>query len=59
MQHNISKQAWTILKKTIEGVLVAKLQTLSRKFENAKMQSNESVNDYITKTHDIVNQIRI
>ena len=47
-----------ILKNTYEGEVVAKLQTLSRKFENSKMQSNESVNDYITKIHDLVNQMR-
>jgi hypothetical protein len=53
-----SKQAWTILKNTYEGAAVTKLQTLRSKFENAKMQSNESVNDYITKIQDLVNQMR-
>jgi 5'(3')-deoxyribonucleotidase len=32
-----SKQAWDILKNTYEGVVVAKLQTLRRNFENANM----------------------
>jgi hypothetical protein len=52
-----SKQAWTILKNTYEGAVIAKLQTLRSKFENAKMQSNESMNDYITKIQDLVSQI--
>lgn len=52
-----SKEAWDILKNTFEGV-VAKLQTLRRNFENAHMQSNEYIHDYITKMQDIVNQMR-
>jgi hypothetical protein len=53
-----SKQAWDILKNTYECVVVAKLQTLRQKFENANMQSNESIHDYITKMKDLVNQMR-
>jgi hypothetical protein len=54
-----SKQAWNILNNTYEGLAVAKLQTLRRKFKNYKMNSNESVNEYITKIHYIVNEMRI
>jgi hypothetical protein len=53
-----SKQARDILKNTYEGVIVAKLQTLGKKIENANMQSNESIHDYITKMQDFVNQMR-
>jgi hypothetical protein len=53
-----SKQAWDILKNTYEGVAVAKFQTLRRNFENANMQSNESIHDYITKMQDLVHQMR-
>ena len=49
------KQAWDILKNTYEGVVVAKLQTLRRSFENSNMQSNESIHDYIIKMQDLVN----
>jgi len=44
-----SKETWDIVKNTFEGVAVAKLQTLRGNFENAHMQSNESIHDYITK----------
>jgi len=54
-----SKQDWNILKNTYEGAIVVKLQTLRRKFENANMNANESVNDYIIKIKDLVNQMRI
>lgn len=50
-----SKEAWDILKNTYEGVVVAKLQTIRRNFENAHMQSNESIHDYITKMQDLIN----
>ena len=50
-----SKEAWDILKNTYEGVVVAKLQTLGRNFENGHMQSNECIHDYITKMQDLVN----
>jgi hypothetical protein len=53
-----SKQAWDILKNTYEGVVVSKLQTLRKTFENEKMQSNESIHDCITKMKDFVNQMR-
>eukprot|EP00253_Pinus_taeda_P029175 PITA_29175 len=53
-----SKKAWDILKNTFEGVVVAKLQTLRRNFENSHMQSNESIHDYITKMQNLVNQMR-
>ena len=44
-----SKQEWYILKNIYEGIAVAKFQSLRNKFENAKMCSNELVNEYITK----------
>jgi hypothetical protein len=53
-----SKQAWDILKNTYEGVAVAKFQTLRRNFENANMQSNESIHDYITKMQALLNHMR-
>jgi uncharacterized protein YjgD (DUF1641 family) len=53
-----SKQAWTIFKNTDEGEVIAKLETLRSKFKNANTQSNESVNDYITKIQDLINQMR-
>jgi len=52
-----SEEAWDILKNIYEGVVVAKLKTL-RNFENAHMQSNESIHDYITKMQDLVNKMR-
>ena len=39
-------------------MVVAKLKTLRRNFENANMQSNESIHDYITKMQDLVNKKR-
>jgi hypothetical protein len=54
-----SKQAWNILNNTYEGETIAKLQTLRIKFENAKMNANESMNKYITKIQDIANQTRM
>ncbi len=53
-----SKQEWDILKNTYEGVVVTKLQTLRRNFENSHMQSNESFHDYIWKVQDPVNQMK-
>jgi hypothetical protein len=53
-----SKQACNILKDTYEGVIVAKFQKLRRKFENAKMNANESMNEYIIKIQDFVNQMK-
>jgi hypothetical protein len=50
-----SKKAWDILNNTYEGVVVAKFQTLRINFENANMQSNESIHDYITKMQYLVN----
>jgi len=47
-----------MLKNTYEGVVLTKLQTLRRNFENANMHSNESIHDYITKMQDLVNQMR-
>jgi hypothetical protein len=52
-----SKQACDILKNTYECVVVAKLQTLRRNFENTNMQSNESIHVYITKIQDLVNHM--
>jgi hypothetical protein len=39
-------------------VAVAKLQTLRKKFDDANMQSIESIHDYITKMRDFVDQMR-
>jgi hypothetical protein len=33
------------------------LKTLRRKFENVKLNNNESVNEYITKIRDLFNQM--
>jgi len=53
-----SKETWYILKNAYKGVVIAKLQTLRKNFENAHMQSNESIYDYIIKMQDLVNQMR-
>jgi len=53
-----SKAAWDILKNAYEGAATAKLQTLRTRFENSKMNGGESVNNYITKVQDLVNQMK-
>ena len=54
---NTSKPTWNILKNAYEGASFAKLKTLRRKFENVKLNNNESVNEYITKIWDLFNQM--
>jgi hypothetical protein len=53
-----SKQGCDILKKTNQGVVVAKFQTLMWNFENENMYSNESTNEYIKKMKYRVNYMR-
>ena len=54
---NTSKPTWNILKNAYERATFAKLKTLRRKFENVKLNNNESVNEYITKIWDLFNQM--
>eukprot|EP01018_Ginkgo_biloba_P027383 Gb_35303 [translate_table: standard] len=56
-----SKQAWDILQNAFQGsakVKLVKLQLLRRDFETLQMKESESVNDFLTRTMSIVNQIK-
>ena len=54
----IAKEAWTILQKTYEGTKVvkdSKLQRLTTRFEEIKMEEDESFDEFYFKLKDIVN----
>ena len=54
----IAKEAWTILQTTYEGTKVvkdSKLQRLTTRFEEIKMEEDESFNEFYAKLKDIVN----
>lgn len=56
-----SKEAWEALQTTYQGsdkVRFIRLQTFRRDFENLRMREAESIQEYITRTQDIVNQLR-
>ena len=54
----IAKEAWTILQTTYEGTKVvkdSKLQRLTTRFEEIKMEEDELFNEFYAKLKDIVN----
>ena len=54
----IAKEAWTILQTTYEGTKVvkdSKLQRLTTRFEEIKMEEDESLDEFYAKLKDIVN----
>ncbi|XP_078158058.1 uncharacterized protein LOC144553727 [Carex rostrata] len=56
-----AKEAWTTLKTTFQGstqVMAIKLQGLRRDFETLQMNNEESVQIYISRVQEVVNQIR-
>ena len=53
-----TKEAWTILQTTYEGtkaVKDSKLQRLTSRFEEIKMEEDESFDEFYAKLKDIVN----
>jgi len=57
-QCTVAKNAWEILKTAHEGttkVKSARLQLLTTKFENLKMQEDENIQDYYMNVLDIEN----
>ena len=53
-----AKEAWTILQTTYEGtkaVKDSKLRRLTTRFEEIKMEENESFDEFYAKLKDIVN----
>ncbi|XP_073121219.1 uncharacterized protein [Henckelia pumila] len=58
---NTAKEAWTILKNSYQGtskVIMVKLQTVRRDFETLFMKGGESVQDFLSRVAEIVNQLR-
>ncbi|XP_050877523.1 uncharacterized protein LOC127081294 [Lathyrus oleraceus] len=56
-----TKQAWEILEKAYVGAVkgkVVRLQTYKRQFELTQMEDKETINDYITRITQLVNQIK-
>ncbi|KAK4386674.1 Retrovirus-related Pol polyprotein from transposon TNT 1-94 [Sesamum angolense] len=56
-----AKEAWSILQKEYQGsakVRIIKIQTLRRDFENMKMKDSERIDEYYTKVHELVNQLK-
>ncbi|XP_059295372.1 uncharacterized protein LOC132048691 [Lycium ferocissimum] len=56
-----SKQGWSIVQKEFQGdskVIVVRLQSLRRDFENLMMKSGESIADFLSRATTIVSQIR-
>lgn len=57
-----AKEAWDTLQTEFQGntkVRTIKLQNLRREFENLRMKSGESNNDYFSKVTEVVNQMKI
>ena len=55
-----AQEAWTILHATYEGtkaVKDSKLQRLTTRFEEIKMEEDESFNEFYAKLKDIVNSV--
>ncbi|CAH9132625.1 unnamed protein product [Cuscuta epithymum] len=56
-----SKEAWSILKQEYLGdkkVIMVRLQSLRREMENARMKDKESVQDYLSRITNIVQQMK-
>lgn len=53
-----TKQAWDILKTTYEGSTSVILQTTRRNFENLRMFASKSINDFVTRIQDLMNQMQ-
>lgn len=56
-----ANKAWTILEKEFKGsskVITVRLQSLRRDFETLIMQESESVQDFLSRTITIVNQMK-
>ncbi|KZV49997.1 hypothetical protein F511_39831 [Dorcoceras hygrometricum] len=56
-----AKEAWKILKTEFQGsakVIMVKLQYLRREFETLSMQSNEYVQDFLSRTKAVVNHMK-
>ncbi|GMI80839.1 hypothetical protein HRI_001753200 [Hibiscus trionum] len=56
-----SKDAWEALEKAYKGVNRVKqvrLQTLRGELEMMKMKETEGVSEYITRVHNVVNQLK-
>lgn len=54
-----SQQAWKILNNAYQGAQTAKLQTMRKTFENVKMTTSESVNQFLTKVEGLVSQMKV
>ena len=57
-----AKQAWQILKTEFQGfsrVVAVKMQTLRQEFETLQMKSNESVQEFISRALEVINQLRV
>ena len=55
-----TKEAWTILQKTYEGIKVvknSKLQRLTTSFKEIKMEEDELFDEFYAKLKDIVNSV--
>ena len=54
----VAKEAWTILETTYEGtkaVKTMKFQTLTSRFEEIRMEEDETFDEFYAKLKDIVN----
>ena len=57
---NTSKEAWEILRREFHGnpkIMAMKLQTLRQTFECLHIKGNESVQGYISRVNEFVNQM--
>ena len=58
-QRETAKDAWEILQITYEGTTtmrLSKLQILTTRFENLRMQENETISEFNSKLCDIANE---
>ncbi|XP_019418528.1 PREDICTED: uncharacterized protein LOC109329307 [Lupinus angustifolius] len=56
-----TKDAWECLEKSCEGatkIKKVKLQTMRRKYELLQMEENETISEYFTKIHSLINQMK-